>query len=79
MTMFIAGPDVSLNGIADRVSDHHRLVGIGSFATVCAGFDELLGVVPGAAGIGHEDGEEEPGDQGPGKKGAERLDVDEAR
>jgi hypothetical protein len=37
-------------------------VGVGALAAVLAVFDELLGVVPGAAAAGHADGQEETGD-----------------
>ena len=39
-------------------------------------FDGLLGVVPGPAGVSHEDGEQLPGDDGPGEEAAERLDLE---
>jgi len=55
----------SAQAIADRVADDGRLVGVGSFAAMCSGFDELLGVVPRSAGIGHEDRQADSGAQGP--------------
>ena len=43
-----------------------------------AGFDVLLRIVPSAAGVGHEDGQGEAGDECTGKHAAERIDADEA-
>ena len=63
MRMFRLGPLVSLNGIADGVADDGRLVGVGALAAVGPAFDVLLGVVPGAAGVGHEDGHAEAAGQ----------------
>ena len=64
--MFIDGPEVSLNG-SPTVLRPLRPVPIATFATMVAGLDVLLGVVPGATGVGHEDGEAEPTDQGAGQ------------
>ena len=56
-----AGPAVSFKRIADGVAGDGRLVPLGALA---GGFgarlvlDQLLGVVPGAAGVGHEHGEQ---------------------
>ena len=67
-----------LERVADGVADDGGLVGLGALAAVGAGFDVLLGVVPRAAGVGHEDGQREAGDQGTGKEAAEGIDADEA-
>ena len=63
----MAGPAVSFSGIADRVAGDGRLVLFAPLAGVPLEvdrfvFDHLLGVVPGAAGIGHEDGQQLAGD-----------------
>ncbi len=51
---------------------------VGTLAAVLAGLDVLLGVVPGAARVGHEDGQGEAGDERTGEQAAEGVDVDEA-
>lgn len=60
-------------GITDRVTGHGRLVSLGALASVMTVFDELLGVVPGAAGIGHEQAEEETDRNGASQETAERV------
>src|SRR5207237_8823449 len=47
-----------LQGVADGVAGDGRLVRLRALAAVEAVFDRLLGVVPGAARVGHEDGQE---------------------
>ena len=44
--------------VADGIAGDRRLVRLGPLAAIEAVLDRLLGVVPGAAGVGHEDGEE---------------------
>ena len=56
--MFRDGPDVSLNGSPTVIPDDGGLVGLGSFAAVGTALDQLLGVVPRAAGVGHEQSHE---------------------
>src|ERR1017187_2476077 len=55
-----------LEGIANRIADHGGIMQRGAFGAKF-GLDHLLGVVPGAAGIGHEEGlvqtEQGDGDQ----------------
>src|ERR1700728_2360026 len=51
-----------LEGIAYGVAYYGCLVGVGFFAAVLAGFDPLLGVVPGAAAVVHQHGQEDSGD-----------------
>lgn len=64
MRMLIAGPDVSLNGVADRVADDGRFVLFAALAAEVAGFNMLFGIVPGAACVGEHDGEDKAGDRG---------------
>ena len=65
--MLMAGPAVSLTGIAD---DRGLVgpVGLAALAAVPAALDELLGVVPGAPPVSHEDGEENAGNQRTGEE-----------
>ncbi len=49
-------------GVAYGVTYYGGFVGVGFFAAVLAGFDPLLGVVPGAAAVVHEHGHEDAGD-----------------
>ena len=63
------GPAVSLNGIADRVADDRRGVGVGALAEhvavvvlEVAGLDVLLGVVPRAAAVVEDGGEQDARD-----------------
>ena len=46
---------------------------LGALSAVVPLFDVLLGVVPGAAGVGHEDGHEDAGDQRAGQHPAQGL------
>lgn len=48
-----------LERIANGVADNSCMMGIGALAAVMAGLDELLGVVPGTAGVSHEDSHDE--------------------
>ena len=48
-----AGAGGVLEGVAYGVAYNGGLVGVGFFAAVLAGFDPLLGVVPGAAAVVH--------------------------
>ena len=43
-----------LEGVADGIADDGRLVRVRALAAEVAGLDELLGVVPQAAGVGHK-------------------------
>ena len=47
-----------LEGVTDGVPYDASRMRVGSFAAVVTVFDVLLGVVPGATGIGHEKREE---------------------
>ena len=51
-----------LEGVAHSVADDGGLVAVGALAAMGAALDVLLGVVPGAAGVGHEHGHHEAGD-----------------
>ena len=51
-----------LEGVADSVADDSGLVALGALAAVVASLDVLLGIVPGAAGVGHEHSHGETGD-----------------
>src|SRR5687767_12207764 len=68
-----AGARGVLEGIAHRVPDHRRAVRLGVLAAVIALLDELLGVVPRAAGVGHHQREQRARDDGSDEKAAERL------
>ena len=48
--------------VADGIADHRGLMGFGAFAAVGAGFNVLLGVVPGAAAVVEDSGKEDAGD-----------------
>ena len=52
-------PGSILEGIPHGVADHGRLVGLATLAAVFAALDVFLGVVPGAAGVGHHDRKDE--------------------
>ena len=56
--MFRLGPDVSLNGSPHRIAHDGGLVGLAALAAEVASLDVLLGVVPGAAGVGLEQGQQ---------------------
>ena len=53
-----------LERVADGVADDGGLVGLGALAAHVAVLDVLLGVVPGAAGVGQEVGHELAGEDG---------------
>lgn len=53
-----------LKGIADGIARYSRFVAVGTFAAMHAGFDVFLGVIPGAARVGHHNGHEDAGSQG---------------
>ena len=73
----IAGPAVSLYGIADGVARDRGVVRLGALAAVRAVLDRLLRVVPGAAACGHRDREEEAGDDRADQEAAEHPRVDD--
>ena len=75
MTMFMAGPLVSLNGSPMVSPTTAALWASRALAAEGAGLDELLGVVPGTAGVRHEDGEQEAGDERTGEEATEGLDA----
>ena len=50
-----------LEGVSYCISYHRGLVGIGALAAQVALLNVLFGIVPGTAGVGHEDGEHETG------------------
>ena len=60
-----------LVGIADGVAGDGRLVGLRTLAAIVTFFDQLLGVVPGAAARGHRDGDEQAGDDHAHEHGAQ--------
>ena len=51
MSGFIAGPAVSLYGVADCVAGNRRFVGFRPFATVMTVFYVFFGVIPSAAAV----------------------------
>jgi len=55
-------PGGVLEGIADRIADDRSFMGVGFLAAVLAGFDPLLGVVPGSSAVVHEHGQQHAGD-----------------
>ena len=69
----IAGPAVSLYGIADGVAGDGGGVGLRALAAVGAVLDQLLRVVPGAAARGHRDREEEARHDRPDQQAAEHA------
>ena len=54
-----SGAGSILEGIAYGIANDSSLVGIAALAAVYAALNVLLGVIPGTAGIGHEDSEPE--------------------
>ena len=62
MRMFREGPEVSLKGSPTVSPTTAALWHSEPLAPVMAGFDVLLGVVPGTAGVGHEHGHGKAGD-----------------
>ena len=57
-----------LEGIADRIAHDRGPVAVGTLAAEVPLLDHLLGVVPGAPGIGHEDRQHEAGTQSADQK-----------
>ena len=51
-----------LEGVAHGVANDGRLVGVAALAALGAGLNVLLGVVPQAAGIGHEQSQQQAAD-----------------
>src|SRR5690606_36745997 len=68
-------PGGVLERVADGVTDDGGLVRLGALAAVGAALDVLLGVVPCATGVGHEEGEEDTGDGGAGEEAAEGVEA----
>ena len=62
MRMFRDGPEVSLKGSPTVSPTTAALWQLGALAAVVAALNILLGVVPGAAGVGHEHRHGEAGD-----------------
>src|SRR5262245_57334361 len=62
-----------LEGIAHGIADYGGAVGIRALAPEVAGLDVLLGVVPGAPGIGHHQGEEHSHQGGSGEESTQGL------
>ena len=67
-----------LEGITHGVADDRSLVRVGTLAAVVAGLDVLLGVVPGTAGVRHEDRQRKARHERAGEQAAEGIDIDEA-
>ena len=65
-----------LEGVADRVADDRRLVGLGALAAVVAVLDVLLGVVPRPARVRQVVGHQLAGDDHGGQERAEGEVVD---
>ena len=61
-----------LERVTDGVADDRRLVGGRSLAAVVAVLDQLLGVVPGAARVGQEDGHQGAGADRAGEEAGQR-------
>ena len=80
MTGLSATEDVSLNGIAHRIADHRRVMQRRAFLLQLH-FDNLLGVVPCGARIGHKDRlvEAEDGDRNQVADEEERLEESEGQ
>ena len=68
-----------LEGIADRVADDRSLVGVAALAAHVATFDTLLGVVPGAARVRHEDRLHDTHDESSSEQATERMHAPESR
>ena len=60
-----------LERIAHGVAHDSRAMCLAALAAVIAVLNELLGVVPCAAGVGHEDGHQHAGDQSAGQHTAQ--------
>ena len=67
--MLSAGPEVSLNGSPTVSPTTAAAVLVGPLAAEMTGFDVLLGIVPGAAGVRHHNGEEKTGGDGADQEG----------
>ena len=82
MRMFMDGPEVSLKGSPTVSPTTAALWALGALAAVVAALDVLLRVVPGTAGVGHEDGHEHsrwptaPASKPPSMAGFEAADDD---
>src|SRR6266849_6017351 len=68
-----AGARRVLEGVAHRVAHHGRLVRVRALAAEVAGLDVLLGVVPGAARVRHEEREEDSHQRRSGQEAPERF------
>ena len=76
----IAGPAVSLYGIADRVARHCCRLSTSEPLPPCAPvLDVLLRVVPGRAARRHRDRNADAGDDGADEKTAQRLSAPRVR
>ncbi len=62
-----------LERVTDDIANHTGIMLGSTLAAKVAIFDVFLGVIPCAAGIGHEDGQQLPADDDPGQEGAEGL------
>lgn len=62
-----------LEGITDGVADDAGFVGGRSFAAVVAILNVLLGIVPRATGVGHEEGEEDAAEESSNESSGESL------
>ena len=60
-----------LEGVAHGVTDNNRSVGLGTLATQIAFLDKLLGIIPGAAGIGHHQSHQDTAEQRAAKHAAQ--------
>src|SRR5674476_431406 len=65
-----------LERVTDGVPDHHGRVRLGVLPAVAPVLDDLLGVVPGAPGIGQEHGHQHPGRDGAGQEAGQRTDTE---
>src|SRR3546814_16124336 len=75
----VCSSDLVLERVAHGVAHDGGLVGLGALAAVVALLDVLLRVVPRPAGVGHEDGQAEAGDEGSGEEANEGVDRSEER
>src|SRR5699024_1471768 len=64
-----------LERIADGVTDDGRVVGLGALSAVESVFDELLSVIPSAAGVRQEHRHQYAGADGAGQVGTQRPDT----
>src|SRR4029453_1973995 len=65
-----------LERVTDGVADDGRGVGVGTLAAVLAVLDHLLRVVPGATGVGQEDGHQGAGTDRTGQVAGQRTDAE---